>query len=161
MTETLVHRDRPARLGWLAVGALLCAVVVGPDTQLGTVGSVLVLALAIAVAVLGMARPVQTVLVDRRARTLIIRSASLFRKLERRIARADIASLDCVLVAGTGTEEHPSGYQLQATLASGEIVRLTRTYSGGGGLAGAIGGPPFEARNAIRDALGLETAQAG
>ena len=56
MTETLIHRERPARLGWLVVGGLLCAVAVGPDTQLGMAGNALVLALAIAAAMLGVAR---------------------------------------------------------------------------------------------------------
>ena len=99
-------------------------------------------------------------LVDRGERTLIVRSASLLGESGRTII-ADIGSLDCVLVVGSGTEEHPSGYQLQARLVSGDVVALTRTYSGGIGLASAIAGPPFKARNSIREALGLETVEAG
>jgi hypothetical protein len=151
MSRIILHEERPARLGWCAIGCLLIAVAIGPETGLGVPSAAIVLLSGLGVVVFGATRPRQTVSVDPSRQALIIENATLWGRSERCIPRSDMGSIDCSF-AGTGDTESVNGYQLHLKLVSGEIIPITRSYSRPPSGADRAA-PPFSVEQSVRSAL--------
>jgi hypothetical protein len=151
MSRITLHEERPARLGWCAIGCLLIAVAIGPETGFSVLLAAIILSAGIGAILFGVTRPRQTVSFDPGGHALIIERATLWGKSERRIPRSEIGSIDCSF-AGTGDTESVNGYQLQLKLVSGEIIPITRSYARPLGEVDHTA-PPFSVEHSLRSAL--------
>ena len=152
---TLIHAEPSDRSIWFVAGVILVLVALGGGSFAGSAASLLLLLGGAACAAIAAKRAAHQVLLDKPARTVILREVTLAGHDDRRIAGGDIASFDCVPAEQSRAERLGRGgaYRLRMTLVSGESIVLTRPYA-----VPDIGGTPWRDIAPFQAALALAHA---